>query len=279
MEILRRLDRQESRFCHGSDQSAAIRTGSGWFLPVRCYVRTQTIRHMSKRILVVDDEPSVHDVARGYLEREGYEVVSAMSGLDGLVMAEAMKPEVMILDRMLPDMSGEELCVAVRRGSDMAIVMLSARSSESDRIHGLELGADDYLVKPFSPRELVARVGALLRRTRPTPAVATARQEVSIDGGRLRVDVQRHQAVVDGAAVDLTPSEYRLLTALAETPGRVYSRFELVNRVQGHEYEGYERTIDAHVKNLRRKIEPDPGRPRYVVTVHGVGYRLADLAA
>jgi DNA-binding response OmpR family regulator len=236
---------------------------------------------MRKRILVVDDEPSVHDVARGYLEREGYEVVSAMSGLDGLVLAEAMKPEVMILDRMLPDMSGEELCLAVRRASDVAIVMLSAKSSESDRIHGLELGADDYLVKPFSPRELVARVGALLRRTRPTPAAATASapQEVSIDGGRLRLDVQRHQAVVDGAAVDLTPSEYRLLTALAETPGRVYSRFELINRVQGHEYEGYERTIDAHVKNLRRKIEADPGRPRYVVTVHGVGYRLADLAA
>jgi DNA-binding response OmpR family regulator len=234
---------------------------------------------MRQRILVVDDEPSVHDVARGYLEREGYEVVSAMSGIDGLVMAQTMNPAVVVLDRMLPDMSGEELCVAVRRTSDVAIVMLSAKSAEGDRIHGLELGADDYLVKPFSPRELVARVGALLRRTRPLRAVATDPQEISVDAGRLRVDVERHQAVVGGEPVDLTPCEYRLLMALAQTPGRVYSRFELINRVQGYDYEGYERTIDAHVKNLRRKIEEDPGRPRYIVTVHGVGYRLADLAA
>jgi DNA-binding response OmpR family regulator len=242
-------------------------------------LRRTTIVNMRQRILVVDDEPSVHDVARGYLEREGYEVVSAMSGIDGLVMAQTMEPAVVVLDRMLPDMTGEELCVAVRRASDVAIVMLSAKASEGDRIHGLELGADDYLVKPFSPRELVARVAALLRRTRPLQAVATATPDVSIDDGRLRVDVERHQAVVDGAPVDLTPCEYRLLMALAQTPGRVYSRFELINRVQGYDYEGYERTIDAHVKNLRRKIESDPGKPRYIVTVHGVGYRLADKAA
>jgi DNA-binding response OmpR family regulator len=233
---------------------------------------------MRQRILVVDDEASVHDVARGYLEREGYEVISAMSGIDGLVMAQTMNPACVVLDRMLPDLSGEDLCVAVRRGSDVAIVMLSAKSSEADRIRGLQLGADDYLVKPFSPRELVARVAALLRRMRSATTVM-APDEVSIDGGRLRLDVARHQAVVDGSAVHLTPCEYRLLLALAQMPGRVYSRFELINRVQGYDYEGYERTIDAHVKNLRRKIEPDPAQPRYIETVHGVGYRLAEREA
>jgi DNA-binding response OmpR family regulator len=236
---------------------------------------------MRQRILVVDDEHSVHDVARGYLEREGYEVLSATSGIDGLVMAQTMSPTLVVLDRMLPDLSGEELCVAVRRASDVPIVMLSAKSAEAERIRGLELGADDYLVKPFSPRELVARVAALLRRTRPASQATTTAgpDEVSLDGGRLKVDVERHQAVVDGAAVDLTPCEYRLLLALAQMPGRVYSRFELINRVQGYDYEGYERTIDAHVKNLRRKIEPDPGGMRYIETVHGVGYRLAERAA
>jgi DNA-binding response OmpR family regulator len=233
---------------------------------------------MRQRILVVDDEASVHDVARGYLEREGYEVISAMSGIDGLVLAQTARPACVVLDRMLPDLSGEDLCVAVRRGSDVPIVMLSAKSSEGDRIRGLELGADDYLVKPFSPRELVARIAALLRRTRSV-AVAAPDEEVTIDGGRLRLDVARHQAVVEGSAIHLTPCEYRLLLALAQMPGRVYSRFELINRVQGYDYEGYERTIDAHVKNLRRKIEPDPGQPRYIETVHGVGYRLTEREA
>jgi DNA-binding response OmpR family regulator len=234
---------------------------------------------MRQRILVVDDEPSVHDVARGYLERDGYDVVSAMSGIDGLVMAQSMSPACIVLDRMLPDLSGEDLCVAVRRGSDVPILMLSAKSSEGERIRGLELGADDYLVKPFSPRELVARIAALLRRSRGLTPIDAAPDEVSIDGGRLRLDVARHQAVVDGTPVHLTPCEYRLLLALTQTPGRVYSRFELINRVQGYDYDGYERTIDAHVKNLRRKIEPDPAQPRYIETVHGVGYRLSEREA
>jgi DNA-binding response OmpR family regulator len=229
---------------------------------------------VGQQILIIDDERSVHDVARAYLEREGYEVLSAMGGRDGLTLAQAAQPALVLLDLMLPDLSGEHVCAELRRESDVAIVMLTAKSTEEDRIRGLDLGADDYLVKPFSPRELVARVRALLRRTTGHRAAA-AEQVLRFDHGRLCVDPERHQAVVDGQPIELTPSEFKLLLALARSPGRVFSRFELINRVQGHDYDGYERTIDAHVKNLRRKIEPDAARPRYVQTVHGVGYRLA----
>jgi DNA-binding response OmpR family regulator len=227
---------------------------------------------VGNRILIIDDERSVHDVARAYLERESYDVLSAIGGRDGLALAQALRPDLVMLDLMLPDLPGEEVCAAIRRHSDVAIVMLSAKSAEDDRIRGLDLGADDYLVKPFSPRELVARVRALLRRVGSHDAAEPA---LAFDDGRLCLDPDRHKVVVEGRSVVLTPSEFKLLLALARTPGRVFSRFELVNRVQGHDYEGYERTIDAHVKNLRRKIEPDPGHPRWVQTVHGVGYRLA----
>jgi DNA-binding response OmpR family regulator len=229
------------------------------------------------RILVIDDEPSVHDVARAYLEHEGHDVLAAISGRDGLALARALRPDVVILDLMLPDLSGELVCAELRQDSDVAIVMLTARSTEADRVRGLDLGADDYLVKPFSPRELTARVRALLRRT-GAGRTGTATAGPSFDNGALRIDTERHQVVVQGRPVDLTPCEFKLLTTLAGTPGRVFSRFELINRVQGYDYEGYERTIDAHVKNLRRKIEPDAGRPRYVQTVHGVGYRLGASA-
>jgi two-component system, OmpR family, response regulator RegX3 len=230
---------------------------------------------VADRILIIDDERSVHDVARAYLEREGYEVLSAIGGREGLALAQALQPRLVVLDLMLPDLSGEQVCAEMRRESDVAIVMLTAKSTENDRIRGLDLGADDYLVKPFSPRELVARVRALLRRTgeRRPPA---GDPSLRFDGGRLCLDPERHQAMVDGEPIELTPSEFKLLLALARSPGRVFSRFELVNRVQGHDYDGYERTIDAHVKNLRRKIERDAARPRYVQTVHGVGYRLAE---
>jgi DNA-binding response OmpR family regulator len=232
---------------------------------------------VGERILIIDDERSVHDVARAYLEREGHEVLSAMGARDGLALAQAMQPSLVVLDLMLPDLSGEEVCAELRRDSDVAIVMLTAKSTEDDRIRGLDLGADDYLVKPFSPRELVARVRALLRRT--GVRAATVEQVLRFDSGRLCLDPERHQAVVEGQPVELTPSEFKLLLALARSPGRVFSRFELINRVQGHDYDGYERTIDAHVKNLRRKIESDASRPRYVQTVHGVGYRLATNGA
>jgi len=227
----------------------------------------------NKRIVVIDDEQSVREVVQAYLEKDGYHVFVAGNGSDGLALAERMNPALIVLDLMLPDVSGEEICSEIRSRSDVPILMLTAKASEEERVAGLVSGADDYLVKPFSPRELVARVRAVLRRTQgvETPLVET----LSFAGGRLEIDTVQHVVKRDGAAVELTPNEYKLLVTLARYPGRAYSRFELINRVQGYDYEGYERTIDVHVKNLRKKIEPDPAHPRYVETVMGVGYKLA----
>jgi DNA-binding response OmpR family regulator len=227
----------------------------------------------NKRVLVVDDDPSVQEVVRGYLEKDGYVVAVAGGGDEGLALASRTKPALIVLDLMLPDRPGEELAREIRSRSDVPILMLTAKASEDERVEGLALGADDYLTKPFSPRELVGRVRAILRRSQgaDTPLVDVLR----FDGGALEIDVVGHEVRRNGEAVDLTPNEYKLLTALARYPGRVYSRFELINHVQGYDYDGYERTIDAHVKNLRKKIEPDPKHPHYVQTVFGVGYRLA----
>jgi DNA-binding response OmpR family regulator len=227
------------------------------------------------KIVVIDDEESVREVVRAYLEKDHFRVFVAASGREGLALAERHQPDLIVLDLMLPDVSGEEICHEVRSRSDVPILMLTAKASEEERVAGLVAGADDYLVKPFSPRELVARVRAVLRRTQgvQTPLVEVLR----FDDGRLEIDTVKRSVRRDGAAVELTPNEYKLLLALARYPGRVYSRFELVNRVQGYDYEGYERTIDVHVKNLRKKLEPDPGKPRYVETVTGVGYRLSRL--
>jgi DNA-binding response OmpR family regulator len=226
---------------------------------------------MNERILIVDDEPSIHEVARAYLQRDGFIVYSAHDGREGLELALTRRPALIVLDLMLPDVSGEEICKEVRSRSDVPILMLTAKSSEDHRVAGLQLGADDYLVKPFSPRELVARIKAILRRAGGEVPLA---ELLRFDDGRLVIDNTRHEVLVDGQGVELTSTEYKLLQALAQYPGRVYSRLELVSRVQGHDFEGYERTIDAHVKNLRHKLEADPRHPRYVETVHGVGYRL-----
>ena len=228
---------------------------------------------MNKKIVVIDDEPSVQEVVRGYLERDGYLVYVAGSGSEGLALAERTKPGLIILDLMLPDISGEEICREIRSRSDVPILMLTAKAGEDERVGGLTLGADDYLTKPFSPRELVARVRAILRRS--TGAETPLVEKLSFDDGRLVIDSVEHEVCIDGTAVELTPNEYKLLVTLARYPGRVYSRFELINHVQGYDFEGYERTIDVHVKNLRKKIEPDPRHPRYVETVFGAGYRLA----
>ena len=225
----------------------------------------------NKKVLVVDDDPSVQQVTRAYLERDGYLVYVAGTATEGMAIAERVKPGLVVLDLMLPDEAGENVCREIRARSDVPILMLTAKASEDERVAGLALGADDYLTKPFSPRELVARVRAILRRTQTeTPLV----EVLSFDGGALEIDTVQHEVRRDGAPVDLTPNEYKLLQTLARYPGRVYSRFELINHVQGYDYEGYERTIDAHVKNLRKKIEPDPKHPRFVETVFGVGYRL-----
>ena len=227
----------------------------------------------NKKIVVVDDDPSVQEVVRAYLEKDGYLVYVAGTAVEGLALAERVTPGLIVLDLMLPDRSGEDVCRDIRARSDVPILMLTAKASEDERVTGLAIGADDYLTKPFSPRELVARVRAILRRTHggDQPLV----EVLSFDAGALVIDTVQHEVRRDGRPVELTPNEYKLLQTLARYPGRAYSRFELVNHVQGYEYEGYERTIDAHVKNLRKKIEPDPKQPHYVETVFGVGYRLA----
>ena len=229
----------------------------------------------NRKIVVIDDEPSVQDVVRAYLEKDGFTVFVAGNGAEGLALAERRQPALIVLDLMLPDVSGEEICSEIRSRSDVPILMLTAKAGEDDRVAGLLSGADDYLVKPFSPRELVARVRAVLRRTQGSevPLVPV----LSFDGGRLEIDTEHYVVRRDGEAVDLTPNEYRLLIAIAAYPGRAYSRLELIERVQGYDFEGDERTIDVHVKNLRKKIEPDPAKPRYVETVIGIGYRLAKL--
>lgn len=224
-------------------------------------------------IVVVDDELSVREVVQAYLQKEGFTVHVAGDGQHGLQLAARLKPTLIVLDLMLPDIPGEEVCRAIRLRSDVPILMLTAKAGEEERIAGLGLGADDYLTKPFSPRELVARVHAILRRARGAEVPLV--QVLSFDDGALEIDTVRHEVRVRGEPADLTPNEYKLLVVLARFPGRAYSRFELVNLVQGFDFDGFERTIDAHVKNLRRKIEPDPRRPRYVETVFGVGYRLA----
>ena len=229
----------------------------------------------NRKIVVIDDEPSVQEVVRAYLEKDGYQVFVAGNGAEGLALAERVNPALIVLDLMLPDISGEEICEEVRSRSDVPILMLTAKASADERVAGLVSGADDYLVKPFSPRELVARVRAVLRRVQgiESPLVA----KLSFDGGRFEIDTVRHVVIRDGVAVDLTPNEFKLLTTLARYPGRAYSRFELVDRVLGHDFDGDERTIDVHVKNLRKKIEQDAAHPRYVETVTGIGYRLAKL--
>ena len=228
---------------------------------------------MAATVLVVEDERKLRDLVRSYLERAGFTVLSTGSGAEAITMATSNPPDLVVLDLGLPDVPGETVARELRATSvtgTMPILMLTAKSAEEDRIRGLELGADDYVTKPFSPRELVLRVQAILRRGgQPAAAGVT-----SYGGGELVIDEPQRQATVRDAPVSLTPTEWGVLVALATVPGRVYSRFELINRVRGYEFEGYERTVDSHVKNLRRKIEDDPGNPRIVQTVLGGGYRL-----
>jgi DNA-binding response OmpR family regulator len=228
---------------------------------------------MAATVLLVEDERKLRELVRSYLERAGFTVLSTGSGAEAITLATSSAPDLVVLDLGLPDVPGETVAGEVRRIGQVPIVMLTARAAEEDRIAGLELGADDYVTKPFSPRELVLRVQAILRR-----GGSAAEQGVaSYGGGVLVIDEPRRQVLVRGGAVDLTPTERGVLVALATVPGRVYSRFELINRVRGYEFDGYERTVDSHVKNLRRKIESDSGRPLIIQTVHGGGYRLGLL--
>jgi len=230
---------------------------------------------MAATVLVVEDERKLRDLVRSYLERAGFTVLSTDSGAEAITLASTSAPDLVILDLGLPDVPGETVARELRAIPDTGatpILMLTARSAEEDRIRGLELGADDYVTKPFSPRELVLRVQAILRRGGADPR--TAQGVTSYGGGELVIDEPQRQATVRGTPVALTPTEWGVLVALATVPGRVYSRFELINRVRGYEFEGYERTVDSHVKNLRRKVEEDPASPQIVQTVLGGGYRL-----
>jgi DNA-binding response OmpR family regulator len=222
------------------------------------------------RILVVDDEPKIARLVRDYLEHGGFEVIVARDGREALMRARTEHPDLVVLDLGLPGLDGLDVTRSLRRDSEVPLIMLTARDSETDKVLGLELGADDYLTKPFSPRELVARIRAVLRRRERTGADETIRV------GELLIDVLRLRAEVGGRQVALTGSEFELLATMARQPGRVFTRSQLLDAIHGQAIESYERAIDAHVKNIRRKLEPDPRRPRYLLTVYGVGYRLAD---
>ena len=222
-------------------------------------------------VLVVEDEIEIARVARDYLRNAGFEVIVVGDGGSAVASVRSAKPDLLVLDLGLPGRDGLDVAREIRRWSDTPIVMLTARGDETDRIVGLEIGADDYVVKPFSPKELVARVRAVLRRTR-----TAARGDEVVRAGDVEIDTAKMRVSVGGTQVDLTPTEFQLLATLAREPGRVFTRSQLLDAVHGVAIESYERAIDAHVKNIRRKIEPTPGSPRYVVTVHGVGYRFAD---
>jgi DNA-binding response OmpR family regulator len=222
-------------------------------------------------VLVVEDELEIARVVRDYLRNAGFEVIVVGDGGSAVASVRSAKPDLLVLDLGLPGRDGLDVAREIRRWSDTPIVMLTARGDETDRIVGLEIGADDYVVKPFSPKELVARVRAVLRRTR-----TAARGDEIVRAGDVELDTAKMRVSVGGAQVDLTPTEFQLLATLAREPGRVFTRSQLLDAVHGVAIESYERAIDAHVKNIRRKIEPTPGSPRYVVTVHGVGYRFAD---
>ena len=222
------------------------------------------------RILIVDDEPEIVRLVVDYLSAAGFTTSTAANGNDALMRAQTEPPDLVILDLGLPGLDGLDVTRTLRRTSEVPIIMLTARDDETDKLIGLELGADDYVTKPFSPRELVARVRAVLRRR------AAAGHSDIINAGELTLDIPRMRVTRDGHQVDLTATEFALLAALARQPGRVFTRSQLLDAIHGVAFESYERAIDAHIKNVRRKLEPDPRSPRYVQTVYGVGYRLAD---
>jgi len=224
---------------------------------------------VKRKILVVDDDKKTVDLIRLYLEREQRQVFVAYDGYEALEIARRYAPDLIILDWMLPRVDGLDLCRILRAESSVPIIMLTARSTEEDKLRGLDLGADDYVTKPFSPRELVARVRVILRRSiqeeEPLPPLQI---------GQLRIDFVAHEVWLAGEVVHLTPKEFKLLETLAHEPGRAFSRSELVDRVFGLEYEGFERTIDVHLMNVRKKIEADPNHPLYLLTVYGIGYKF-----
>jgi two-component system alkaline phosphatase synthesis response regulator PhoP len=223
-----------------------------------------------KRILVVDDDAKTVELVKLYLNRDGYRVLTAYDGTEALRLAHESHPDLIVLDLMLPGVDGLEVCRTIRNESDVPIIMLTAKSTDQDKLIGLSLGADDYVTKPFSPRELAARVRTVLRR------LPGERIPEKIEHGELSLDFLKHEASLASRPLNLTPVEFKLLGVLAKEPGRVFSRGELIEKALGYEFDGFDRTIDVHILKLRRKIEPDPREPRYIKTVYGAGYKLLE---
>ena len=232
-------------------------------------------RAMSQKILLVDDERMITEVLEAYLRKDGFEVVTSDNGVDALRKADSMKPDLIVLDLMLPDISGEDICRLLRKESDVPILMLTAKSGEEEKINGIMMGADDYVTKPFSPREVLVRIQAILRRSKRAAPVVQVNQ-LSFNSHELVIDLYKKEVAAQGNTINVTPIEYRLLSNMAKNPGRVYSRMDLLDKIQedGFAYEGYERSIDTHIKNLRKKIECDAREPNYILTVFGMGYKF-----
>jgi len=226
-----------------------------------------------KRILVVDDDVKTVELVKLYLSRDGYRVLTAYDGVEALRLAREGHPDLIVLDLMLPGIDGLKICQTLRAESDVPIIMLTAKTTDQDKLVGLDLGADDYVTKPFSPRELAARVRAVLRR------LPWERGHIPIKHGELMADFLKHEVSLAGKPLDLTPVEFKLLAVLIKEPGRVFSRAQLIENAFGYDFEGFDRTIDVHILNLRRKLEPDPSHPRYIKTVYGAGYKLSEVGS
>jgi len=226
-----------------------------------------------KRILVVDDDAKTVELVKLYLNRDGYRVLTAYDGTEALRLARESHPDLIVLDLMLPGVDGLEVCRILRNESDVPIIMLTAKTTDQDKLIGLGLGADDYVTKPFSPRELAARVRTVLRR------LPGERVPEKIEHGGLSLDFLKHEAFLTGKPLNLTPVEFKLLGVLAKEPGRVFSRAQIIEKAFGYDFDGFDRTIDVHILKLRRKIEPDPRHPRYIKTVYGAGYKLLEVSS
>lgn len=226
-----------------------------------------------KSILVVDDEPKIVDVVKSYLENSGYKVYTAYSGKKAIETFEEENPSLIILDLMLPDITGEEICKTLRKKSSVPIIMLTAKVEEEDILKGLDIGADDYVTKPFSPRQLIARVEAVLRRTEGVSAAS-----ISFNNNDLVINTSNNDVKKNGVVVNLTPNEYKILTSLIKYPKKVFTREELISIISGNDFDGFDRVIDTHIKNLRQKIETEPKNPQYIITAYGVGYRFGGIS-
>jgi len=226
-----------------------------------------------KRVLVVDDDVKTVELVKLYLNRDGYRILTAYDGIEALRLAREKHPDLIVLDLMLPGIDGFQICHTLRDESDVPIIMLTARTTDQDKLAGLDLGADDYVTKPFSPRELAARIRAVLRR------LPGERGPAEVIRGDLTIDFVKHKASLAGRSLNLTESEFKLLGVLALEPGRVFSRAQLIERALGYDFEGFDRTIDVHIRNLRRKLEPDTNHPRYLKTVYGAGYTFAEVGS